>query len=78
MMILHKTCSITQSGKYMCLFFTGTTMRCTQPLNQDHPLHANQKQYEIANNNNIKIYFKYFRRAVAMAPVPLTRSCSTP
>jgi hypothetical protein len=30
------------------------------------------------NNNNIKIYFKYFRRAVPMAPVPLTRSCSTP
>lgn len=51
MMILHKTCSITQSGKYMCLFFTGATMRCTQPLNQDHPLHANQKQYEIADSD---------------------------
>jgi hypothetical protein len=30
------------------------------------------------NNNNIKIYFKYFRKAVPLTPDPFTRSCSTP
>jgi hypothetical protein len=29
-------------------------------------------------NNNIKIYFKYFRKAVPMTPDPFTRSCGTP
>jgi hypothetical protein len=35
-------------------------------------------EYIVASNNNIKIYFKYFRKAVPMTPEPFTRSCGTP
>jgi hypothetical protein len=30
------------------------------------------------SSNNIKIYFKYFRKAVPLTPDPFTRSCGTP
>jgi hypothetical protein len=46
--------------------------------NQQSKISVEIEHRQYSNNNNIKIYFKYFRRAVPMAPVPLTRSCSTP
>jgi hypothetical protein len=63
-------------GQFRIYWKPGHTNLADYYTKHHPPCH--HKRVRPVYNNNIKIYFKYFRKAVPMTPEPFTRSCGTP